>query len=227
MSHWEDAGCPEPSHIAEEGDSEDESDGSEHETEDEDDEGIDGSPRKGRNPNMFVLSGAKATPKTPADLNGEFALDSLCGSFSGIKRIGGTNNEYEIGKMELDEFTKEIIQTTGYGNFFQVLDIKDDNGNHFVQFEFSMGWEGCSPTGGDVIAKKQAGSDQWIELSEDEKFRLGIGNEVSWDDLRKRDEDRQRRIHKGLKRKRDSENGHDHSGRSMKARRQRLAFGCC
>ncbi|TCD67046.1 hypothetical protein EIP91_000608 [Steccherinum ochraceum] len=172
LKHWEDTGCLVPAHV-------DEGVGSDSETADEDDHPEDkdedkeaddesDNHRKGRNPNMFILSSVT---------------------------------------------TKEV---GGYGNFFYVLDTKDDNGNPFVAFEYSTGYQACSPTGGDLIAKKQVGSDQWFQLSEDEKFRLGMGDRITGADLRKRDEDRERRIPSDLKRKREGkEVGYHHLGRSL------------
>jgi hypothetical protein len=58
------------------------------------------------------------------------------------------------------------------------LEVRDDNGQQFVEFGYEAGWSGCCPQYLAYIAKKQVNEGRPEALSDAEKMRLGMGLET-------------------------------------------------
>jgi len=72
-----------------------------------------------------------------------------------------------------DEYTADSIMEDG--NIIRILNMKDDSGHPFLEFEWNGGWSGCSPSGAALIAKRETKGAEWTGLSDSERRRLGIG----------------------------------------------------
>ncbi|KAH8099499.1 hypothetical protein BXZ70DRAFT_907914 [Cristinia sonorae] len=132
-----------------------------------------------------VLEAIDAHPNsdlTPDKIKGRFDMASLHISFTGLQPWNTSSPNYAhaydlLEPVLEDKYTQDEFEEDGHS--LCVLDVKDDNGHHFVKFTWYAGYMGCAPFYGWLIAKRyeprESGEGEWKELSEEERNRLGMG----------------------------------------------------
>ncbi|KAL4244919.1 hypothetical protein ABKN59_001462 [Abortiporus biennis] len=131
----------------------------------------------------LVLKASKRGGKLiPSSVRGTFDCYQLHAKVKGFRQIKVGRNIWEIKYLDTshDQYTSESVMEDG--NIVRVLNMNDDDGHPFLEFEWNGGWSGCAQVGAALIAKRET-KGGWTGLSDAERKRLGIG--MSYEEVRR------------------------------------------